>query len=843
VKNTQRWVLKKLQLQKDLKNLEKMLPRSNGLEETNGMMVEDENPPSASAERNAEWCLTINSVPSKVKTFLKDSTLQRILNDANRAMLQGIMAEMQQQITKVKSYESLNHMTTCISKAIQGSDAWALLSEGGRAQISATLTGEEFHTEVMDQIAANIADRTDKETVSNKKPAPASSNTPVGDGPKPTIKVIGKIHIPKKIYNFLTLGFNFSLENAQAPLKEKDKSNRIKTIYSDLQISDIAIHEINEVIEFVVKTCKVEREQVEIAAWNLIRYSDRIDKIVRLPTKEPYRKLLNWLISKQVVIKQADKNAGLTAMPVKWYTNRVKDHLSNEKIYKRCEEPNQRVLNNRLTAICKLHKVENKWTTHDIVDPYFYAMPKLHKLNIPIRPIIPSHSWVTTSAAKWLHEQLYPLVQTIPWIITDRLQFIEQIEKVKIVQERYNIATMDVTALYTNIELNDGITKIQNMILEGCTKPTLVIDLLKFVLTCNYFKFGDQWYQQIHGAAMGGNVSCDYADLVLAAIEKDTKVNGKLPETYLRYRDDIFTGGTIKQLQELEKHLNRQSTLVFNLEQLGRQVNFLDVTIYKSEHFKINGKLLLKPFVKPTNARDYTHPGTYKPDELKHNWIVGETIRILRGSSTAKDYNREILKFKQTLAKRGYSRTVIWQKCKYTFEDRNWLITKTDKTMDKYKWWPRENKARLHQSWNYSQDTLKPILEYYGIKTTVKQVNTVANPINGAAKRVVNTYQRHRRSKQSASIAPNTIAVQTTAQAPPTNAIDSSSQDVQLNNPLNSGPLDEMTPCQASNDVPPWTRAMSSLNPRPRPRGPILIDLTPPWFKTSEPPNKRLKPG
>jgi hypothetical protein len=736
VKYATRVTLKKLNIEKDLKNLSSVYQPVHSTQ-VDDMAVEDSQSWTVKGD-DPSWFLRQNDVPAKLQKLLGAEQQEQLISRFNVQALNIARINLVEKRELLVQNLALEKLLSSVAQATERSAGWAILSEGARATLSASMTGEKFRSEVLNEVAAQVVKQFDADQVATPPTNPKSSaSNDKEKKPSKALKVIGKVNIPKDIYNFLTLGFNFSLENAQA-YQEKDEFTRIriKTTFSPIKLSTFAITEINEVINFIANVTRLPRAIIADTAWELVREPDMITKIAQFPTREPYRKLLNFLLSKQVIIKQADKNAGIAIMPVKWYKKQVLDHLSNKKIYTEVREPNTAVLGNRLAAICKLHKVENIWQVDKIVPPFFYAMPKVHKTPISIRPIIPSHSWVTTSVAKWLHTKLYPIVQQMPWIITDRLQFVHKLESLRTTEKRFNLATLDVTSLYTNIDINDGIKRIQEYIIKYCSQPYLVIDLLKFVLQSNYFKFGEQWYKQIHGAAMGGNASCDFADLVLASLEEEAMVNEEFPSIYFRYRDDIFTGSTIQSLNKFQSTLNQMSVLKFNLEQVGNEVNFLDLTIYKDLAFKVEGKLQFKPFVKPTNARCHTHNDTYKPNNLKSNWIVGETIRILRGSSTAKAYRDELKQFKESLRKRGYCQGLIRAKCKYKFEDRNWLITKTEKTIGAIRW-SRKICRNLHQRWNYSQDTLKPILDYYRITPTVRQENTLAVPINRAAKRVV----------------------------------------------------------------------------------------------------------
>ena len=182
---------------------------------------------------------------------------------------------------------------------------------------------------------------------------------------------------------------------------------------------------------------------------------------------------------------------------------------------------------------------------------------------------------------------------------------------------------------------------------------------------------------------MGGNVSGVFADIVLAEFE-DTWLANNLamtgnktaPYFYKRYRDDVFlVSRTHKEANGFVNLLNKANFLKFNLEQLGCSVNYLDLTIYFGDRWNLR-KLNLKSYTKPTSKKEFTHYTTYKPESTKNSWITGETIRILRASHNAKDYNKNIESLKRKLLAAQYPARVVRAHTRYEFKDSRWLIKK-----------------------------------------------------------------------------------------------------------------------------------------------------------------------
>ena len=129
------------------------------------------------------------------------------------------------------------------------------------------------------------------------------------------------------------------------------------------------------------------------------------------------------------------------------------------------------------------------------------------------------------------------------------------------------IATIDVTAMYCNIIQTEAIEIAceaydnSNIIYDIKKPPTKYMKaLLSIILEHNTFSFGDYFYKQKIGLAMGSPVSPSLANLSLYPLELQFLQNSKKILNYWRYLDDcliIFSGSTT----ELEDHFKTLSTM------------------------------------------------------------------------------------------------------------------------------------------------------------------------------------------------------------------------------------------------------------------------------------------
>ena len=114
---------------------------------------------------------------------------------------------------------------------------------------------------------------------------------------------------------------------------------------------------------------------------------------------------------------------------------------------------------------------------------------------------------------------------------------------------------MDITSLYTVIPNNEGLQalKLHFFNQRPIKKPSSesLLRLAELVLTLSCFSFGDNYYKQINGVAMGTKMVPSYANLFVGFIESNffSNYHGPKPDLYKRYIDDC--GDTSYSKEEL----------------------------------------------------------------------------------------------------------------------------------------------------------------------------------------------------------------------------------------------------------------------------------------------------
>ena len=119
---------------------------------------------------------------------------------------------------------------------------------------------------------------------------------------------------------------------------------------------------------------------------------------------------------------------------------------------------------------------------------------------------------------------------------------------------------MDITSLYTVIPNNEGLQALKYFFNQRpIKKPSseTLLRLAELVLTLNCFSFGDNYYKQISGVAMGAKMEPRYANLFVGFIENKffSNYHGPKPDLYKRYIDDCV-GATSSSKEELNPFIN-----------------------------------------------------------------------------------------------------------------------------------------------------------------------------------------------------------------------------------------------------------------------------------------------
>ncbi|OCT92924.1 hypothetical protein XELAEV_18015991mg [Xenopus laevis] len=190
---------------------------------------------------------------------------------------------------------------------------------------------------------------------------------------------------------------------------------------------------------------------------------------------------------------------------------------------------------------------------------------------------------------------------------------------------------MDVESLYSNIPHEDGIAAFQHF-LEINHVPTVpTLQLIRFILTHNYFSLGDAIYLQLMGSAMGSKMAPQYANLFMAQLEENYLAScNTRPLTYLRFNQF-------------------HPTINLTLNHFYSHINFLDTTIYIK-----NGTIQTSLYQKPTGRPAYLMWDSFHPHHIKKSIVFSQALRYNRICSNLDDRYKHLHSLRETFVNQGY---------------------------------------------------------------------------------------------------------------------------------------------------------------------------------------------
>ena len=116
-------------------------------------------------------------------------------------------------------------------------------------------------------------------------------------------------------------------------------------------------------------------------------------------------------------------------------------------------------------------------------------LPKIHKINNPGRPVISSVNSHMEKISAYVDEFLRPIAEPLPSYIRDTTVG-------RLPVECY-LVSLDVLGLYTNVDIDEGLTVFQEELIKtnwSKTSPQTLTCLLEKVLRSNNFTFNDEQF-------------------------------------------------------------------------------------------------------------------------------------------------------------------------------------------------------------------------------------------------------------------------------------------------------------------------------------------------------------
>ncbi|XP_050518071.1 uncharacterized protein LOC126892549 [Diabrotica virgifera virgifera] len=300
--------------------------------------------------------------------------------------------------------------------------------------------------------------------------------------------------------------------------------------------------------------------------------------------------------------------------PTSTYTNKINKYITDLK--------NKNIIDEKLAK--SLHNYNG-------YAPRFYCLPKIHKPQLSMRPILSSINAPNTNIAQFLTDILskaYNYKNDIN--IIDSFQFSDFINNYQLPSE-YVLVSFDVVSLFSNLPYSSVVTSLRNHWNE--IQPHSPVswetfsELLKLTFDTNYLIFNDKYYRQIFGTPMGSSISPILVNFVLDDLINDSisKLDFQVPFVK-RYVDDLILATPPDKIQSTLSVFNSIDThLQFTCElEVENSIPFLDMRIIRTR----DNTLGTTWYRKEMASNRFLNYHSAHPMRYKHNLVQALSLRV-----------------------------------------------------------------------------------------------------------------------------------------------------------------------------------------------------------------------
>ena len=431
------------------------------------------------------------------------------------------------------------------------------------------------------------------------------------------------IEIPTDIKNFLSLGPKFSL-----PFLRKDIN--IPTLLSD--------------VEFIIKQFPDEKRNIIRA-----KATNIITNFIHNPKNNDdkfYSKILNKTrtflkANKNLIITNSDKGNKTVILTREDYINKSKILLNDTKFYVQINNnPTDSIekKNNEFVNYLFQRKILNSEETknfkhYNSTSPLYYGLPKIHKENIPLRPIISCINSPTRGLSLLFSNILSSSFNTFnKFRIKDTFELVHKIRH-KIIPQNYVLVSLDVISLFSNISKDlflNIIKKHWHLITSQyqTISKNKFIEIISFIFENNTFKFEEKYYKQIFGTPMGSIISPIIGDIVINDLIYTIldQISFEIPIIY-NYVDDLLLCIPKDKIDSTLKLFNSYNdNLKFTIEiQNQNFITYLDTKLIIEEN-----KIIIDWHQKTHSSGRYILFFSNHPYKQKLNVVIGLKNRVLK---------------------------------------------------------------------------------------------------------------------------------------------------------------------------------------------------------------------
>jgi len=368
-----------------------------------------------------------------------------------------------------------------------------------------------------------------------------------------------------------------------------------------------------------------------------------------------------------IVILPADKGNSTVVMNRKEYDEKITQIISDSTKFEKVRKssPVSRIEKEAKALVKKVGMEKEIIIPEGCKVPHIYGLPKIHKPDVPLRPVVSCIASTLHPLAKYLLRILNPLQLTIESGIKNSADFISKIEQLE-VQPHTKMVSFDVVNLFTSVPIGEALAVLRRRLeedgsLNERTSMTIdqIVELTEYCVRNTYFQYKDEYFKQVDGMAMGSPLSPVLCNLFMSDLEKTAmEKSQQKPKIWLRYVDDTFAlweygedslNGFLGYLNGINKAIK------FTMEQENEgRLAFLDTLVKREDR-----KLVASVYRKPTHTDSYLRWNSNHPNSTKIGIVRCLAKRARTVCMKENDLRTELQHLQQAFLANGYPRKVL----------------------------------------------------------------------------------------------------------------------------------------------------------------------------------------
>ena len=383
-----------------------------------------------------------------------------------------------------------------------------------------------------------------------------------------------------------------------------------------------------------------------------------------------FKALVDLKNDKTICICRADKGNSTVILDQSAYLEKMLLILEDQNKFSKDSQKSLKQLRlevNRCVSKLKTLNVPssviNRLSPTNCSLPKLYGLPKIHKPNVPLRPILSMTNSPTYNLAKWLANLLKPVQEAVShYVVKDSFQFVNEVRNLDL--SHTVMASLDISSLFTQVPLLETVDMITDLLDLHDIDIGLPTDLLReLILLCTKdvsFSFNNEIYVQHDGVAMGSPLGPCLADIFVGCLErKFHKEISNCCLAYYRFVDDTFAvcedSDHVRRLHTILNSMHPSLKFTLELEK-DDSLPFLDVLVLRDNGVKT------KIYRKLTWSGIYLHFDSFVPVSYKAG-LVRTLFDRARKICSEEFIQSEFNFLKDTLKKNGYPSAFIDKYC------------------------------------------------------------------------------------------------------------------------------------------------------------------------------------